>query len=535
VSRKPIALAPLSEAVDCSAAVTATAGPPKSPVINRSRRQATLVLLLLLGGFIALQALLPLGKVVKIGADEDLELSKPTLCLHGYKLYTQIWNDQPPLYTFLLTNILQYVSASIVWLRLLTVAFATLLLCAVFLLAFRIHGLLTATLALTFLIASPGFIELSCSCMQEIPALAPLAASICVLLIRPLRRRGATEIISGFLFAVALELKFIGIIYGPIFLIVIWFGRGSSGISIREAVRSLLVLATSTAVAFVALNYMTGSPLLLQIKQSWASHFAAAKAFEYGSPGEHPFDWSLLLKNWDMTVPALVGVAILVREMIAGKSRIALLPIFWLLLTLLVFARHKPWWEYYYLHNAVPICWLAAVGFSGVWKHLRSSADKMVTGRAMPKRLGTYIQRTTFALFFGASLCWMGARVYGEQADIRASARLHSSYVLKEIQRFKPFTTFMFADRPIFSFHSDIPLPPHLAMLSLKRFWTGDMSNARLVAELEAAQPELILWTNDSREVPFQDLLTRNYQLAYIDAANRLFVHKNIVKQVRRF
>jgi hypothetical protein len=489
----------------------------------------------LLAGFIALQALLPLGKVVKIGADEDFELSKPTLCLHGYKLYTQIWNDQPPLYTFLLTKILRNISPSVLWLRLLTVAFSALLLCALFLLAFRIHGLLTAALGVIFLIASPGFIEISCSCMQEVPALAPLAASICVLLIRPLRKWGATETVSGLLFAVALELKFIGIIYAPLFPVVIWVGRGSSRISIRELVRRLLVLTTSTIVAFIALNYTTGSPLLLQIKQSWASHFAAAKAFEYGSPSDHPFDWSVLLKNWDMTVPALVGIAILVRELIAGKSRMALLPMLWLPLTLLVFARHKPWWEYYYLHNAVPISWLAAVGFVGAWNFLRRSARKMVTGRAMPKHLGTYIQWTAFALFVGGSLCWMGARVYGEQTDIRASARLHSSYVLKEIQRFKPFTTFMFTDRPIYSFHSDIPLPPHLAMLSLKRFWTGDMSNARLVAEIEAVQPELILWANDSREVPFQDLLTRNYQLAYIDAANRLFVHKNIVKQVRRF
>jgi hypothetical protein len=62
------------------------------------------------------------------------------------------------------------------------------------------------------------------------------------------------------------------------------------------------------------------------------------------------------------------------------------------------------------------------------------------------------------------------------------------SIELKQIERFKPFTTFMFSDDPIYSFHSKIPMPPHLAVISLKRLWTGDMSNARLNADVGAHQ-----------------------------------------------
>jgi hypothetical protein len=63
----------------------------------------------------------------------------------------------------------------------------------------------------------------------------------------------------------------------------------------------------------------------------------------------------------------------------------------------------------------------------------------------------------------------MGARVYLQETSIRQSPRLDSCLVLKEIERFKPFTTFLFAHDPIYSFHSGIPVPPHLAMISLKR------------------------------------------------------------------
>src|SRR5437868_395217 len=87
------------------------------------------VMLLLLTAFVALESFVPLRTAVKIGADEDFELSKAVLCVHGYQLYTQIWDDQPPLYTFLLTQILERASPSILAPRLLTVGSAGLLLC----------------------------------------------------------------------------------------------------------------------------------------------------------------------------------------------------------------------------------------------------------------------------------------------------------------------------------------------------------------------------------------------------------------------
>ncbi len=81
------------------------------------RRSALLRLLPALGAvllvFILLESLLPLGRIVKIGADEDFELTKATLCLKGYQRYTDIWDDQPPLHTFLVTNIVSLFPGSL--------------------------------------------------------------------------------------------------------------------------------------------------------------------------------------------------------------------------------------------------------------------------------------------------------------------------------------------------------------------------------------------------------------------------------------
>ena len=180
------------------------------------------------------------------------------------------------------------------------------------------------------------------------------------------------------------------------------------------------------------------------------------------------------------------------------------------------------------MHNALPLCWCAAVGFAWLLRFVVSARGSGASSIYISSALA-------LGLFVLCAFPWMAARVYGQVADMRVSPKIHSCYVLKEVEKFKPFTTFMFTDRPIYSFHSGIPVPPHLATLSLKRFWTGDMSNARLTGELESIQPGLVLWSNDSKEVPFQELLSQKYQLAYIDEANRLFVHKSIIKKAKRF
>jgi hypothetical protein len=265
---------------------------------------------------------------------------------------------------------------------------------------------------------------------------------------------------------------------------------------------------------FIALNYSTGSSLILQLKQGWAAHFSQAHSFEYGAPADHPFDWTILIRNWDVTFPAVVGVALLLRRV--RKEPWGLIPLAWLALTFAVFAIHVPWWTYYYVHNSIPLAWCAAVGWIGM-------ADFV-------------FRQSKVLIAFGAAasfcfLAWMCGRVYLQVRSIRQSPKLSSSLVLKEIARYKPFTEFLFADEPIYSFHSGIPMPPHLAVISLKRLWSGDMTPAKLRAEMEQTKPGLILLNNDTQELPFQDLVDSEYRMCYQDARHRLFVLKAISRK----
>jgi len=184
-------------------------------MLRRLVARPIVVVAVLLGAFFVLQSLIPLRTAVQIGADEGFELAKATLCLKGYKLYSEVWNDQPPLHTFLITQVLKYLTPSVLGPRLVSVGFATLLLASVFAMALhsgvgvspaRVDGesisrwrqagravplqqagsalaLWTAALSTVLLMAAPGFLELSSSSMMEIPALAPAVARLCVLLV----------------------------------------------------------------------------------------------------------------------------------------------------------------------------------------------------------------------------------------------------------------------------------------------------------------------------------------------------------------
>jgi hypothetical protein len=201
-----------------------------------------------------------------------------------------------------------------------------------------------------------------------------------------------------------------------------------------------------------------------------------------------------------------------------------LLPFLWLGYALFVFVVHRPWWAYYYVHVAVPLCWCGAIGVAGLFREVRN----------LPGTVSRVVSSATTAGFGIFVLCaagWAGGRVYLEIAEVRRAPKIYSDLAIAEMKRFKSFAEFVYADEPVYSFHTGIPMVPNLAVIMLKRLWSGDMTNEKITAELAAAKPGLILLKNDTRVVPFKDLLETEYRLVYYDSAHRLYAHKTISRK----
>ena len=342
--------------------------PAPTAALKRSPRAAAIVIAaILLAGFVVLESRVPLRTAVQIGADEGFEVAKATLCLHGHRLYSEVWNDQPPLHTWLVTQVLQHVSSGILGPRMVTTAFAGMLLVCVFVIVWRASGLLAGALTGALVIASPGFLELSSSCMLEIPALAMAIAGLCVLMVMPRTKWYGAEFLSGVLFGIAALMKLVPLYLLPVAGLILWLRRGEGGNrgtrgirgrgtswwfsfhayplarleSVREWAAPLLVIGVGVVTGFAVIDLLIErGAYLAHLQQTWTSHFGRVTSFKYGSPAEHVFDWSIFLKNWDVTVPAALGICILIKSL--GKSRAAILPLAWLGLSLVVFTNHKP-------------------------------------------------------------------------------------------------------------------------------------------------------------------------------------------------
>jgi 4-amino-4-deoxy-L-arabinose transferase-like glycosyltransferase len=499
---------------------------PKSSASMASKRGAMgLVSLpmamvsLLLISFILLECSLPLRTALQIGADEGFEVAKATLWIKGHHLYTEIWNDQPPLHTFLLTCILKYSSSTMLGPRLLTVFFAGVLIGSVFFIANRVSGVWVATITGALLVAAPGFLGLSSSCMLEIPSLATAVLALSILQSRPPgTRRYVPELLSAVTFGAALQMKLVPAIYLALVPLVMWLCQRADKENPKKIFISLLLYGAALTTSYVLIDLaIEHGAYLRHFEQSWASHFGGSKSIEYGSAQDYPFDWRILLKNWDIIIPALLGIFELWRRIRKGEI-VFVFPIGWLALTMAVFILHKPWWPYYYVHLAIPLCWCAAVGLCALGRLSVLHRSKGIMA--------------VLAIFTLCSLPWMGARLFVQATDIWHSPQIYSAPVLQQIARFKPFSEWLYADRQIYSFYSGIPMPPNLAVLPVKRFWAGEMTNQKLTECLATLKPGLLLLENDTRERPFQKLLQTDYRLVYVDAQFRLYAHSSIAKKV---
>ena len=123
----------------------------------------------------------------------------------------------------------------------------------------------------------------------------------------------------------------------------------------------------------------------------------------------------------------------------------------------------------------------------------------------------------------------MGMRSYLQIASMRQSPRLFNSLILTEINRYKPFTKYLFTIEGVYSFHAGLPLPPQLADISPKRLWSGDMTNAKMATELAKVKPGVILIANQTGELLYQELLQDEYRLVYQDSEHQLYALKSII------
>jgi len=431
--------------------------------------------------------------------DEGIEVMKAQLWLRGEPLYGALWNDQPPLHTFALALMFRLAEPSVNAARAVSWACAGLLAGTLAWLAKQAADGWTAGLAVGLMFSVPVVWMLSGAALMSLPAYAlALWAAYWAWPKAEELPRGRSLWVGGALFGLALQTKLTALLLAPPVAIHWWLmsGRGAwsrwvSALAQFGGTAGLAWLAVQTAVPGESLAALLGL------------HFdGAVRAAFAAMPGVMTLD-AELIRLWPLMALAFVGLGSLVYH----RDWQGLFP-FWMLVSAYVAHRfYRPFWDFYLLHFAVPLGWLAAVGIRALATYL---------WRLEPRRDGTGV-RAYLAAGVGAVLLaavtvqtvngwWVGAT--GLRPEGETVGRAWREWKAQMQQQ----PQWVFTDSPIHAFRLGMMVPPEICVLSKKRLLAGRLPPEELVACLRQRKPELIaIPDNLFKDQTFLAHLASNY------------------------
>lgn len=450
---------------------------------------------------ISVATMIPLAGALQFGGDEGYELMKGFLCSRGFHLYKEIWSDQPPLHTAILSFVFQFFGPSVLGARLITVGFASLLVGAFYLLVKLRSGHAAATLAALLLIGSSYFLQLSVSAMIVIPSVSLAVCSLLLVLLARGQSRNSLMFLSGCAMGLALQTKFTAALYIPAILVELTRHEhaGDTGMTLRRAASAACYWTAGATVSFgaVLLLYPSASIELL-----WRPHFSrdtwTVFAGSSGWAGMNQILWA------DLGL-ATAGVAGVIW--VLSARRWELLPAIVALLTVyLAHLVHRPFWYFHYLHLAIPLAWLAAVALTDPLRWLwRSNIPSLRKPGFKPVAL-----YALWAVVTALALSQIPDKTIHEWKRISAVENAADSPAVRKMTEGGDKVRWVFTDRAIDAFHARLPVIPELAVLSQKRYRSGQITPEQIVEYLDRYRPELVI-LHGLRHAAIDAYIARHY------------------------
>jgi 4-amino-4-deoxy-L-arabinose transferase-like glycosyltransferase len=463
--------------------------------------------------------LLPIRTALKFGSDEGYELMKASLVNEGYPLYSTIWNDQPPLHTELLALIFRIFGPTVYVGRLMALGFSTLLLVAMYRIVSVRSGRPAGLLAIGFLASSPYFIRLSVSVMLEIPAFALTMVALWSWTEFRLRKSTPWLSFTGVFLACALQTKLTAGIFIPAWCLEFIFTknewkRQSNRNCIWDYVSAIQKVAFPFLITFALISiafYDRSTPAVF-----WDSHFSTGTHEQSASIRELGLTYLQLFNNPGLIFLSIIGILISAFKQIHAS----ILPLLMLLTVLVVHLNHSPYWYYYYLHFAIPLAWLAAIG---IVESFRLLLDIKTRHFCIPKLIQWIAWSSVLTLLCGLIL----QNVFDETISLMKEPSAHENESVANLKVNKAITHWAAADRVIYPFWAGLLVPPELAVIPQKRIWSKQINEQAILECFIRYHPEQVLLTSDWKYMPaLRAYLLKNYNRQPLES-NELFLKKH--------
>lgn len=485
----------------------------------------------------------PLSTAFEFGPDEHYELIKGFQVSLGQKLYSEIWNDQPPLHTGLLALAFNLFGPSILVARILAIGFTAILFFAFFDLIRICSGKFAAWGAIALLLASPNVVFLGVSVMLE-PAMLSVGLLSCWASFKS-RKRGRVGLgscpterrtrpwlfSSGLLMGLALQVKLTAVIFLPAILLefvkpvvrglILAPFASSSTLQVRFHVfiKELVTWGTGLIGGALLVWLFFRSETLSQLLDSHLSKRTRATLSE-----GHTFSALELLGQSEVVWVGLVGVAVVT---IRRKWNYCF-PVILLLTVLAVHSLNRPYWYYYYLHFWIPLAWLGGVGISELYGLIRNYRWEDVCGWPF-KPIWLYLIWSVMCVL---GLVTLPFTLDGEWRRIEGARRIGDDPVVEELCGLGEQVNWFYTDRPMYAFHAKLPKPPQLVVLARKRFASGAIADEDVLETVVRYGPEAIYLDTSNQSHEWKLFLGADYVVKSSWGHRRLFIRKSLREEM---
>lgn len=486
--------------------------------VNQLRKHGGL--LVVFATLAVIYSLLPIGTAFEFGGDEGYQLILGFMSSKGYALYQEIWSDQPPLFVMLLSGAFKVFGPSLLAARLIAVGFGTLLFVCFYVLVRQRFQTQTALLSTFFLLASPGVLLLSASVMQEVPTFALVLLSVCFLFQWQQTKHCGWLLISGAAMGLAAEIKFTAFLAVPAMLVEILFATQSSQRTavLKAAVRNGFLWGFAVLVVLVLIGITWGKGSL---ESSWLAH--ASEQHVPGKPraADFPIETKLFVNHVEAVLAACLGFALAVWQ---RRLRAVAFPLVLLLMALAVHLVHRPWWNYYYLHLAIPLAWLAGVAASETF----GRTSELLSKKGFKfNELNTW-RAITFCALAAMVLTWSLKRLEGGIKELRGRPNVADNPVVAKMREHSHKTDWVYAENPLYAFHAGLPMPPEVAMVTLKRFWSSQITTTAIVETCRRYQLGMLILPPATAKNEWEPFLGADFAPVTTDKKNVLYVAKGV-------
>lgn len=456
-----------------------------------------------------------------LGGDEGFELVKAMLVNDGARLYTDIWSDQPPLFTHILAAAQRFYEDNLWGPRIVAACFGALLAWAVWGMARQASGRIAGCCALLLLIAVPSLLLLSFSAMQEVPFLALSMSS--GLLLREWLRTGACGygVASALAFSAAVGIKLLAALVVPAIVLEALAGYSAARLPMLVRLRLLCSWGLISLLGCLLVIYGPGSPPASILVGAHAKVLPETIA-THGDPSDFRFPFKILRSHEELLLGlAVFGVAIALDR---GLLRRHLFPSVFLVTALFVHILHKPTWTFYYLHVAVPGVVLAACGLAECIQRSLSRTHRR------QRAVGAFVSVFGLGLLVALLVTPAIERALAQILSIQRGRYARDVQILSTIARWSQAGEKMFAADVMFCVHADRPPPPGLAVLSRKRFWSGQITCSGIEEVLRIERPKVIVLEKTSiLEEVIGEAVRADYCIAFDDERYIVAILKKVV------